>query len=239
MGSAAAARGGCASPWSAARRGLLVPSRRRLEGAPVGQTGVVAAPDAGALVSCRSALEAHGVAHDAGLVCRFRSDVARAGRGRSRVALHAVAVELVAPEACRAAPGAGRWPAGVEGRRLARARQRRVPLEAEPLADRAGRLKGDGRDPAACYPEAPNRPGRSRCQGISGSRGRRSSPGRSLVDCGSSLPIAPARPALGIRQHSCANWACCTDTKCSVESPLRRLARLKSGNSGIYSRYTS
>lgn len=81
MGSAAAARGSCASPWSAARRGLLVPSRRRLEGAPVGQTGVVAASDADALVSCRSALEAHGVVHDAGLVGRFRSDVARAGRG--------------------------------------------------------------------------------------------------------------------------------------------------------------
>lgn len=47
----------------------------------MGQTEVVAAPDAGALVSCRSALEAHGVAHDAGLVCRFHSDVARAGRG--------------------------------------------------------------------------------------------------------------------------------------------------------------
>ena len=77
---------GCASRV-ARRRGARSspqaprPQPRAARGCPVGQTGVVAAFDAGALVSCRSALEAHGVVHDAGLVCRFRSDVARAGKG--------------------------------------------------------------------------------------------------------------------------------------------------------------
>lgn len=61
------------------RRGLLVSNRGRFEDAPVDQFEVVAALDAGAVVSYHSALEAHGVAHNAGFVCRFRSDVVRTG----------------------------------------------------------------------------------------------------------------------------------------------------------------
>lgn len=61
------------------RRGLLVSNRGRFEGVPVDQFEVVAALDVGAVVSYHSALEAHGVAHNAGFVCRFRSDAVRAG----------------------------------------------------------------------------------------------------------------------------------------------------------------
>lgn len=61
------------------RRGLLVSNRGRFEDVPVDQFEVVAALDASAIVSYHSALEAHGVAHNAGFVCRFRSDTVRAG----------------------------------------------------------------------------------------------------------------------------------------------------------------
>ena len=61
------------------RRGLLVSNHGRFEDAPVEQMEVVATLDAGAVVSYHSALEAHGVAHNAGFVCRFRSDAVRSG----------------------------------------------------------------------------------------------------------------------------------------------------------------
>jgi predicted transcriptional regulator of viral defense system len=61
------------------RRGLLVSNHGRFEDAPVEQTEVVAVLDAGAVVSYHSALESHGVAHNAGFACRFRSDSVRSG----------------------------------------------------------------------------------------------------------------------------------------------------------------
>lgn len=58
-----------------ARRGLLVSNHGRFEDVSVEQTEVVTALDAGAVISYHSALEAHGVAHNVGFVCRFRSDI--------------------------------------------------------------------------------------------------------------------------------------------------------------------
>lgn len=56
------------------RRGLLVSNRGRFDGVSVDQTEIVAAVDSNAVISYHSALEAHGVAHNAGFVCYFRSD---------------------------------------------------------------------------------------------------------------------------------------------------------------------
>ena len=56
------------------RRGLLVSNYGRFEGATVDPAAVVAAADPQAILSYHSALEAHGVAHNVGFVCRFRSD---------------------------------------------------------------------------------------------------------------------------------------------------------------------
>ena len=58
-----------------ARHGLLVSNYGRFEGVPIDPAEVVAAADPAAVLSYHSALEAHGVAHSAGFVCRFRSDV--------------------------------------------------------------------------------------------------------------------------------------------------------------------
>lgn len=60
-----------------ARRGLIVSNSGRYEGAPVDPYDVVAAADPGAVLSYHSALEAHGVAHNVGFACQFRSDVVR------------------------------------------------------------------------------------------------------------------------------------------------------------------
>ena len=59
------------------RRGLLVSNYGRFEGAPVDPFAVVAVADKGAIVSYHSACEAHGVAHNVGFVCQFRSDSIR------------------------------------------------------------------------------------------------------------------------------------------------------------------
>ena len=60
------------------RRGLLVSNHGRFEDTPVDQFEVVAALDASAIISYHSALEAHGIAHNEGFVCRFRSDAVKA-----------------------------------------------------------------------------------------------------------------------------------------------------------------
>lgn len=59
------------------RRGLYVSNSGRFEGAGVDPYEVVAALDAEAVLSYHSALEAHGVAHNVGFECRFRTDAAR------------------------------------------------------------------------------------------------------------------------------------------------------------------
>ena len=59
------------------RRGLLVSNHGRFEGAGVDPYDVVAAADRGAVLSYHSALEAHGVAHNVGFECQFRSDAVR------------------------------------------------------------------------------------------------------------------------------------------------------------------
>ena len=59
------------------RRGLYASNSGRYEGAGVDPYEVVAALDAGAVLSYHSALEAHGVAHNVGFECRFRTDAAR------------------------------------------------------------------------------------------------------------------------------------------------------------------
>ena len=59
------------------RRGLYASNSGRFEGAGVDPYEVVAALDAGAILSYHSALEAHGVAHNVGFECRFRTDAAR------------------------------------------------------------------------------------------------------------------------------------------------------------------
>ncbi|MGI6033040.1 MAG: type IV toxin-antitoxin system AbiEi family antitoxin domain-containing protein [Coriobacteriales bacterium] len=61
------------------RRGLLVSNHGRFEDSPVEQAEIVAALDANAVISYHSALEAHGVAHNEGFVCHFRSNVVRTG----------------------------------------------------------------------------------------------------------------------------------------------------------------
>lgn len=61
------------------RRGLLVSNHGRFEDSPVEQTEIVTSLDTNAVVSYHSALEAHGVAHNEGFVCRFRSDAVRTG----------------------------------------------------------------------------------------------------------------------------------------------------------------
>lgn len=62
-----------------ARRGLLVSNRGRFEGASIEPGVLVSVLDAQAVVSYHSALEAHGVAHNAGFVCYFRSDTVCSG----------------------------------------------------------------------------------------------------------------------------------------------------------------
>ena len=59
------------------RRGLLVSNHGRFEGAGVDPYDVAAAADPGAVLSYHSALEAHGVAHNVGFECQFRSDTVR------------------------------------------------------------------------------------------------------------------------------------------------------------------
>ncbi|MBP3884891.1 MAG: hypothetical protein J6D54_08160 [Olsenella sp.] len=59
------------------RRGLLVSNYGRYEDAPIDPAAVVMAADPEAVLSYHSALEAHGVAHNVGFVCLFRSDVVR------------------------------------------------------------------------------------------------------------------------------------------------------------------
>ncbi|MBQ3283009.1 MAG: hypothetical protein IJH42_04065 [Atopobiaceae bacterium] len=61
-----------------ARRGLLVSNSGRFEDAPVDPYDVVAAADPLAVLSYHSALEAHGVAHNAGFACQFRSRLVKA-----------------------------------------------------------------------------------------------------------------------------------------------------------------
>lgn len=59
------------------RRGLYVSNSGRFEGAGVDPYEVVAALDPDAVLSYHSALEAHGVAHNVGFECRFRTTAAR------------------------------------------------------------------------------------------------------------------------------------------------------------------
>ncbi len=59
------------------RRGLYVSNGGRFEGAGVDPYEVVAALDPDAVLSYHSALEAHGVAHNVGFECRFRTGAAR------------------------------------------------------------------------------------------------------------------------------------------------------------------
>lgn len=59
------------------RRGLYASNSGRFEGAGVDPYEVVAALDAEAVLSYHSALEAHGVAHNVGFECRFRTGAAR------------------------------------------------------------------------------------------------------------------------------------------------------------------
>lgn len=59
------------------RRGLYASHAGRFEGAGVDPYEVVAALDPDAVLSYHSALEAHGVAHNVGFECRFRTDAAR------------------------------------------------------------------------------------------------------------------------------------------------------------------
>lgn len=59
------------------RRGLYVSRTGRFEGTGVDPYEVVAALDPNAVLSYHSALEAHGVAHNIGFECRFRTAAAR------------------------------------------------------------------------------------------------------------------------------------------------------------------
>ena len=59
------------------RRGLLVSNHGRFKDAPIDQFEVVTALDAGAVISYHSALEAHGIAHNEGFVCHFRSNTVK------------------------------------------------------------------------------------------------------------------------------------------------------------------
>lgn len=128
------------------------PQPQAARGCPVGQTEVVAAPDARTLVSCRSALEAHGVAHAAGLRAPLslgRSE-GREGaepwtarpRGGSR---RARPTRLRSPRPARRAPGAGGQAGALRrGRdRPIHARRAEALRRHRPLVRRAG---GQGRD---------------------------------------------------------------------------------------------
>lgn len=59
------------------RRGLYASNAGRFEGTGVDPYEVVIVLDAGAVLSYHSALEAHGVAHNVGFECHFRTDVAK------------------------------------------------------------------------------------------------------------------------------------------------------------------
>ncbi|WP_172623479.1 type IV toxin-antitoxin system AbiEi family antitoxin domain-containing protein [Arabiibacter massiliensis] len=59
------------------RRGLFVSHAGRFEGAGVDPYEVVTALDPDAVLSYHSALEAHGIAHNVGFECRFRTDAAK------------------------------------------------------------------------------------------------------------------------------------------------------------------
>lgn len=59
------------------RRGLYASNAGRFEGTGVDPYEVVVALDAGAVLSFHSALEAHGVAHNVGFECRFRTAAVR------------------------------------------------------------------------------------------------------------------------------------------------------------------
>ncbi len=59
------------------RRGLYTSNAGRFKGAGVDSYEVVAALDPDAVLSYHSALEAHGVAHNVGFECRFRTAAAR------------------------------------------------------------------------------------------------------------------------------------------------------------------
>ena len=151
MGSAAAPR---VWPGAVEQRSPRAPrpQPQAARGCPVGQTEVVAAPDARTLVSCRSALEAHGVAHAAGLRAPLslgRSE-GREGaepwtarpRGGSR---RARPTRLRSPRPARRAPGAGGQAGALRrGRdRPIHARRAEALRRHRPLVRRAG---GQGRD---------------------------------------------------------------------------------------------
>lgn len=59
------------------RRGLYVSNYGRFEDVQVDSFAIVVALDSNAVVSYHSALEAHGVAHNVGFECHFRTDVAK------------------------------------------------------------------------------------------------------------------------------------------------------------------
>ena len=59
------------------RRGLLVSNYRRFEDVSVDPFAIVTTADGDAVVSFHSACEAHGVAHNMGFICQFRSDSVR------------------------------------------------------------------------------------------------------------------------------------------------------------------
>ncbi|MCI1649143.1 type IV toxin-antitoxin system AbiEi family antitoxin domain-containing protein [Bifidobacterium tibiigranuli] len=59
------------------RRGMYASNAGRFEGAGVDPYEVVIALDADAVLSYHSALEAHGVAHNIGFECRFRTDAVK------------------------------------------------------------------------------------------------------------------------------------------------------------------
>ena len=59
------------------RRGLYISNAARFTGQSVDPYELVAALDAEAILSYHSALEAHGVAHNVGFECHFRTELAR------------------------------------------------------------------------------------------------------------------------------------------------------------------
>lgn len=63
---------------SRVRRGLYISNAPRFAGSGVDPYEVVSALDPDAVLSYHSALEAHGVAHNVGFECRFRTGAARA-----------------------------------------------------------------------------------------------------------------------------------------------------------------
>ena len=74
----------CSGAVERVRRGLYASNSGRYEGTGVDPYEVVAALDAETVLSYHSALEAHGVAHNVGFECRFRTG-RRARRSRSAV----------------------------------------------------------------------------------------------------------------------------------------------------------